>query len=289
MLFRSISFTTSTPLAATDTIVLTFPAAGHVTTLANNQCGISSPAGKSTTSAMAADPHTITLTLAASNTLAAGAVTVTCGGMTLAAKPMAAAASGVTIRTSKDAVAASVAIPAVGAVTATAASALTLSPVAATAGQTATISFTTSTPLAASDTIVLTFPGTGHVTTLANNQCGISSPVGKSTTSAMAAGPPHTITITLAADNTLAAGAVTVTCGGMTLAAKPMAAAASGLQIKTSKDAVAASVAILAVGAVTVTSASALTLSPVAATADQTATISFTSHFVNISIQALQT
>ncbi len=66
----AISFTTSTPLAASDTIVLTFPAAGHVTAQATNQCGIS------TTSAMVADPHTITLTLSASNTLAAGAVAV---------------------------------------------------------------------------------------------------------------------------------------------------------------------------------------------------------------------
>jgi hypothetical protein len=72
----------------------------------------------------------------------------------------------------------------------------------------------------------------------------------------MAADPSHTITLTLAADNTLAAGAVTVTCGGLTLAAKPMVAAASGLTIKTSKDTVAASVAIPAVGAVTATAAS---------------------------------
>jgi hypothetical protein len=137
------------------------------------------------------------------------------GGTTFAAKPTVAAASGWQIKTSKDAVAVSVAIPTVGAVTATAASALTLNPVAATADQTATISFTTSTALATNESIVLMFPGTGHVTTLANNKCGISSPAGKTTTSAMAAGPPHTITLTLAASNTLAAGAVTVTCGGI--------------------------------------------------------------------------
>jgi hypothetical protein len=275
----TISFTTSTPLAASETIVLTFPAGGHVTAQAPNQCGISSPAGISTTSAMVdAGTHTITLTLAGSNTLAAGAVTVTCGGMTLGAKAaVPATGPGLRITTSKDTVAASVAIPAVGAVTAAAASALTLSPVAATVGQSATISFTTSTPLAASETIVLTFPAGGHVTAQAPNQCGISSPAGISTTSAMVNAGTHTITLTLAGSNTLAAGAVTVTCGGMTLGAKAaVPATGPGLRITTSKDTVAASVAIPAVGAVTAAAASALTLSPVAATVGQSATISFT-------------
>jgi hypothetical protein len=273
----TISFKTSTTLDASSAngITLTFPI-GFITAQNDNQCGISSSA-TSVTSKFASDSGAITLKFVATATLAAGQVTVTCAGLTLAAKPAVTATSstGLEIKTNKDTVAAFVSVPAVGAIVANAATALTMSSAVGTTG-TATISFTTSTPLTAHATenkVILTFPA-GFVTAGTANGCGISSPTTAASTSAYSS---NVITITLTATATLAAGQVTVTCAGLTLAANAAftATSSTGLEIKTNKDTVAAFVNVPAVGAIVANAATALTMSSAVGTTG-TATISFT-------------
>jgi hypothetical protein len=226
--------------------MITFPST-LVTANAADKCSITSPVTKAT-SAFASGVVTISLDTTA--TLVAGTVTVTCTGLTLAAKAV--VTNGVEIKTSKDTVAAYVNTPAVGAITADAASALTLSKGVGATG-TATIQFSTSTSITAHATankVTLTFPA-GHVAGATANKCAITSPTTAAGTSAYAA---NVITITLAAESTLAAGAVTVTCTDLTIVATPAfpATATTGLKIETNIDTEAAFVSVPAVGAVSV-------------------------------------
>jgi hypothetical protein len=265
----TVKFTTSTPLVATDTVVITF---GAILT-AGTGCSISSPTAAGV-AAFAAGAITITLSTGA--TLAAGPVTVTCTGLTLAAGAAVAAGTiaapaGLIIATSKDTVKAFANTPAVGAITVNAGTVLTMSNAVSTAG-TATVKFTTSTPLVATDTVVITF---GAILT-AGTGCAISSP----TAAGVAAFAAGAITITLDTGVTLAAGPVTVTCTGLTLAAGAAVAAGTiaapaGLIIATSKDTVKAFANTPAVGAITVDAGTVLTMSNAVSTAG-TATVKFT-------------
>ena len=245
----TITFTTSTAIApahATDNkVILTFPA-GLVT--AGTGCAISSPA---TTGTVTYGTDAITITLGSTATLAAGAVTVTCTGLTLAAQAaVTATATGTTgmkIETSKDNIAAYVSTPAVGAVTA-----VSLKGRQATGtGQTATVTFVTSTTLVESSAnkISLTFPS-NLIAANPDNSCGISS----SSTATTSKYSSNTITLTLAPFSRLSAGEVTVTCSGLTLAASAAVTATStgttGLKIETSTDTIPAYISTPIIGGV---------------------------------------
>jgi len=215
-----------------------FPA-NLVDAQADNKCTITSPATKATSKFVQADKK-ITVTVGAA--LAAGVVTITCTDMKLLAKVE--VADGLEITTSKDTQAAKIKTPATGAV-------LNPSLILTTAvgtGNSATVSFTTSTALADAEEIVLQFPA-NLVGAQDDNKCTITSPATKATSKF--ADPKITLKIDKA---TLAAGVVTVTCTDITL--KALAAAKDGLEITTTKDTQAGKVSTPTTGVVTVELAS---------------------------------
>jgi len=233
----AVSFTTSTVLqpSSSNKITLTFPN-GLVSASTENKCGVTSSECVVTSKF---DGNAITLTLAPYASLPAGKVTITCSGLTIAPKEEVVATTGTTnglkIETSTDVIPDYANTPAVGGVTA-ALDALTMSTAVSPTG-TATVSFTTSTPLTVAGTgkITLTFPA-GLVDAQAINLCAIASPPSVSSTSAFDGTGKQAVTLTLTAD--LVAAAVTVTCSGMTLKALAGATATvggtTGLRIETS-------------------------------------------------------
>jgi hypothetical protein len=269
----SVSFKISSPFtahASDNKITLTFPA-GLVTTQAINLCGITSPASVVSTSAYTTNKITLTVT----SDLAAGSVTVTCTGLTLATlaaeTATVAGLTGLKIETWLDTLSARISTPNVGAVTASLDALQMVKAVGA--GGNAAVTFKISTPFAAhasNNKITLTFPA-GLVTAQAINLCGITSPASVVSTSAYT-----TDTITLTVTSDLAAGSVTVTCSGLTIAAKPAVTATAtgtmGLKIQTSLDSIAAYVSTPAVGAVVATSFQ----SGSAAGSGKSVTVSFT-------------
>jgi len=250
----SISFKTSTALlpSSANLITLNFPP-GYVTAQADNLCVITSSAVTSTSKF--SDNGKVTITLATGSTLPAGLVGITCTGLTLSAKPelvaTAGGSTGLKIETSTDKTAAYATVSAIGAISKPS---LILTTAVGT-GNSATISFTTSTALADTNTIVLLFPA-DLVEAQAADKCTITSPATKATSAFVKADKKITVTVGAA----LAAGAVTVTCTDMELKAK--AAVTDGLEITTLKDEVAGKVSTPATGVVTVelvsTSVSAL-------------------------------
>jgi histone H3/H4 len=254
----TITFTTSTALAVDDSIELLFPA-DLIAANAADKCVITG-AAEAAKSTFADSKITIKVKAA----LAAGPVTVTCTDLKLAAKLATEAADGLSITTSKDTIPAKVATPAIGAITA---ASLIIGKAVGTADQTATITFTTSTALANADVIALAFP-TGLIAANAANKCVV---VG-ATKAAASAFDADVMKVTVAA--ALAAGPVTVTCTDLKLAAKLAKEAADGLSITTLlKDTIPAKVATPAIGAIT---AASLIIGKAVGTADQTATITFT-------------
>jgi len=168
---------------------------------------------------------------------------VTCTDLEL--KASIAHADGLEITTAKDTIAGKVSTPATGAVLNPT---LTLTKAAST-GNSATISFTTSTALADTETIVLLFPA-DLIEAQAADKCTITSPATKSTSAFVKADKKATITVGAA----LAAGVVTVTCTDLELKAK--AAVTDGLEITTAKDTGAGKVSTTATGVVSVELAS---------------------------------
>jgi len=255
----TITFTTSTALAIDDSIELLFPA-DLIEANAADKCVITG-AAEAAKSTFAAPKITIKVKAA----LAAGPVTVTCTELKLKAKAATEAADGLAITTLlKDTIPAKVATPATGAITA---ASLIIGKAVGTADQTATITFTTSTALAVDAEIELAFPA-DLIEANAANKCVVVG-AAKAAESTFAA-PKITVKVKAA----LAAGPVTVKCTELKLKAKAATEAAAGLAITTLlKDTIPAKVATPATGAIT---AASLIIGKAVGTADQTATITFT-------------
>jgi len=239
-----VSFSIATPLATTDTIVVGYPAGFLAQSITGTINGITT--GLAVTLGATSSTHQFTLTPTAA--VNAGAYSVTICGLTIGAGvAVQTSVSGIKISTSKDtqSCAANVAIPtsSMGQVSLVGLSIPWASRVSGTSGTSPVLTFTTATsiPVAnscSSNTVTVSITSTGTAFfTRTTSVCNVVSALTASGfTTVSYSQASQVTTLTLSTNAALAAGAYTVTLGGLTFGASD--GLDTGLGVQTAMDTV---------------------------------------------------